>query len=75
MSDEEFTPDQARALRLKQLWTLRSRDSDVKDLINTVLGAEDTDIFALADEKPDVFDELYESCMMMVEELGEQVKE
>lgn len=69
MSDLEDT--KVRALRLRLLWNLRQRDEDVRMLVDTVLVKENTDIFRLAEEKPEVFDELHDACFDMIRELGE----
>lgn len=56
---------------VNDLRVLSGRTPEVKMMINLITDAEDMDLFDLAEAKPEVFWEFYESCYTMIAELGE----
>lgn len=60
-----------RQEQINALHALAARDRTVKQMVQGVLAAEDLDYWELADQKPEVFDELYEAAFEMAEQLGD----
>lgn len=58
-----------RDQEILELTELMNRDVDVKAIVNTVLLAEDMDLAQLADDKPDLFDAVYDSAFELVAQI------